>query len=73
MMESCWVEMLDLCLDQPTGNWMETSLVCLMVERLDTQMVLMMVIGSVQLKEKHLEQMMEMNSDHLKEMQKGRH
>ena len=52
-MESCWVEMLDLCLDQPTDNWMEMSLVCLMVERLDMQMVLMMEIGSVQLKEKH--------------------
>ena len=52
-MESCWVEMLELCLDQPTDNWMEMSLVCLMVERLDMQMVLMMEIGSVQLKEKH--------------------
>ena len=28
MMGSCWVEMLELCLDQPTGNWMEMSLVC---------------------------------------------
>ena len=64
-MESCWVEMLDLCLVQPTGNWMEMSLGYLMVERLDMQMVLMKVIGSVQLKEKHLEQMMEMYSDHL--------
>ena len=53
MMESCWVEMLDLCLDQPTDNWMEMSLVCLMVERLDIQMALMMVIDSAQLKEKH--------------------
>ena len=65
MMESCWVEMLDLCLDHSTGNLMEMSLGCLMVERLDMQTVLMMESDWVQLKEKHLEQMMEMYSDHL--------
>ena len=66
MTESCWVELKEMDSEQLMGTLMEMSLVCLMVERLDIQMVLMMVIDSVQLKEMHLEQMTEKNSVHLK-------
>ena len=53
MMESCWVELKEMDSERLMETLMEMSLVCLMVERLDMQMALMMVIDSAQLKEKH--------------------
>ena len=48
------------------------SLVCLMVELLVMRMVLMMEIGLIQLTEKHLEKMTEMNLAHPREKPKER-
>ena len=47
-------------------------MVCLMVEQLVMRMVLMTDAGLVQLKEKHLRQMMELNSTHVMEIPKER-
>jgi len=54
-----------LMMEQLMVNLLETSLGCLLVERMVMQMVEMLEIGLVLLSEKHLGQMMVMKSVHL--------
>ena len=54
-----------LMMEQLMENLLETSLGCLLVERMVMQMVQMLEIGLVLLSEKHLGQMMVMKSVHL--------